>query len=388
MNTPKYIGGGYYYLRLKPFAFLLSLTAINAIAGETITYPGATLSTVFGAGNSLAPSATSFSENSVTVNSGTINGDVLGGYSESNDDITKNTVNISSGTINGWIHGGRSFSGNANLNIINISSGTMNSWILGGNSSSGSANSNTINITGGTIERNVFGGFSDSGSATNNTINISGNPTFGASTILYGGDKNSGTGDVFTSNTLNIRTKNIAVKDIKNFEFINLYLLDSTKANDTILKVNDAITFGGSNTKLNVSAPNSINSNFNIGDSITLISSATSIDTSKLTISNTSFQTSSLAYIYNFDITSETQAINATLNTKADNPAQKALSEPSIGSLAFINQASDLTAGFGMDAMVNSQANLNNSMNSNNLASFSTLSVSDTRSNSGSHVDT
>lgn len=51
-----------------------------------------------------------------------------------------------------------------------------------------------------------------------------------------------------------------------------------------------------------------------------------------------------------------------------------------------------------MDAMVNSQANLNGSMNSNNsndnntnsnnLASFSALNISDTRSNSGSHVDT
>ncbi|PPB51478.1 hypothetical protein, partial [Campylobacter hyointestinalis] len=62
MNTPKYIWGGYYYLRLKPFAFLLSLTAINAIAGETIVYdpvgntttPGTTLTTVTGSANSLA----------------------------------------------------------------------------------------------------------------------------------------------------------------------------------------------------------------------------------------------------------------------------------------------------------------------------------------------
>ncbi|WP_422851344.1 hypothetical protein [Campylobacter hyointestinalis] len=189
----------------------------------------------------------------------------------------------------------------------------MGGNVLGGLSRQGNANSNTVNISGGYIKVDVQGGYSYSGTANSNTINISGNPTFGASTILYGGDKNSGTGDVFTSNTLNIRTKNIAVKDIKNFEFINLYLLDSTKANDTILKVNDAIIFGGSNTKLNVSAPNSINSNFNIGDSITLISSATSIDTSKLIVSNTSFQASSLAHIYNFDITSEAQAINATL---------------------------------------------------------------------------
>ncbi|PPB73761.1 hypothetical protein CDQ80_02340 [Campylobacter hyointestinalis subsp. hyointestinalis] len=443
MNTPKYIGGGYYYLRLKPFAFLLSLTAINAIAGETITYPGATLTNVFGAGNSLAPSATSFSENSVTVNSGVIGGNVLGGYSATSDNVennkiyitgvtiyydvfgglsrqgnaNSNTVNISGGTIKGEVYGGYSDLGSANgntvnisdgtinynvyggygsstnSNIVNITGGTMNGNVFGGRSNSGSATNNTINISGGTMNGLIYGGYSDSGSATNNTINISGNPTFGSTTILVGNNKGSGTG-----NTLNIRTKDIKVKNIENFEFINLYLLDSTKANDTILKVNDAITFGGSNTKLNVSAPNSINSNFNIGDSITLISSATSIDTSKLIISNTSFQASSLAHIYNFDITSEAKAINATLNTKADNPAQKALSEPSIGSLAFINQASDLTARFGMDAMVNSQANLNSSMNSNNsndnntnsnnLASFSALNISDTRSNSGSHVDT
>ncbi|PPB65703.1 hypothetical protein CDQ75_08080, partial [Campylobacter hyointestinalis subsp. hyointestinalis] len=177
----------------------------------------------------------------------------------------------------------------------------------------GNANSNTVNISGGDIKVDVQGGYSLSGLANGNTVNISGNPTFGASTILYGGYKVFGTGDVFTNNTLNIKTKNITAKDIANFEFINLYLLDSTKANDTILKVNDAITFGGSNTKLNVSALNGINLNFNIGDSIILISIATSIDTPKLIISNTSFQASSLAHIYNFDITSEAQAINATL---------------------------------------------------------------------------
>ncbi|PPB54728.1 hypothetical protein [Campylobacter hyointestinalis] len=191
----------------------------------------------------------------------------------------------------------------------------MRKFVYGGYGSytNSNSNSNTVNITGGTIYYDVFGGYSDSGSAINNTINISGNPTFGVTTILYGGYIKTGTGDNFTSNTLNIRTKSIAVRGIGNFEFINFYLPNDIKANDTILKVNDAITFGGSNTKLNVSAPNSINSNFNIGDSITLISSATSIDTSKLTISNTSFQASSLARIYNFDITSEDQAINATL---------------------------------------------------------------------------
>lgn len=95
MNTPKYIWGGYYYLRLKPFAFLLSLTAINAIAGETITYPGATLTNVLGKANSLAPSATSFSENSVTVNSGDISGYVLGGYSATSDNVENNKIYIS-----------------------------------------------------------------------------------------------------------------------------------------------------------------------------------------------------------------------------------------------------------------------------------------------------
>ncbi|QCT99540.1 autotransporter outer membrane beta-barrel domain-containing protein [Campylobacter hyointestinalis subsp. hyointestinalis] len=315
---------------------------------------------------------------------------VYGGYGSYTN---LNTVNISGGTIQREVYGGYSDLGSVINNTVNISGGTIQREVYGGYSLSGLVINNTVNITGGTMNGLIYGGYSYSGSATNNTINISGNPTFGSTTILVGNNKGSGTG-----NTLNIRTKDIKVKNIENFEFINLYLLDSIKANDTILKVNDAITFGGSNTKLNVSAPNSINSNFNIGDSITLISSATSIDTSKLTISNTSFQASSLAHIYNFDITSEAQAINATLNTKADNPAQKALSEPSIGSLAFINQASDLTAGFGMDAMVNSQANLNSSINSNNsndnntnsnnLASFSALNISDTRSNSGSHVDT
>ncbi|PPB64952.1 hypothetical protein, partial [Campylobacter hyointestinalis] len=141
---------------LKPFVFLLSLTAINAIAGETIVYdpvgntttPGTTLTTVTGSANSLAPSVTSFSENSVTVKSGTIGGNVLGGYSATSDNVENNKIYITDGTIYYNALGGLSRQGNANSNTVNISGGDIKVDVQGGYSLSGLANGNTVNISG------------------------------------------------------------------------------------------------------------------------------------------------------------------------------------------------------------------------------------------------
>ncbi|CUU89019.1 putative high-molecular-weight surface-exposed protein [Campylobacter hyointestinalis subsp. hyointestinalis] len=107
-------------------------------------------------------------------------------------------------------------------------------------STSISNNNVTLRDNGSTTIDDVFGGYSETTTVENNTINISGNPTFGVTTVLYGGDELNGRGDNFTSNTLNIHAKDIKVKNIVNFDFINFYLPNNIKSNDTLLNLSNA----------------------------------------------------------------------------------------------------------------------------------------------------
>ncbi|EAK0826397.1 autotransporter outer membrane beta-barrel domain-containing protein [Campylobacter fetus] len=235
---------------------------------NTVNIYDGTISNVSG-GSSYSGLVTN---NTVNISGGTISNFVYGGYSYSGS-INSNTVNISGGIINNNVFGGNSSIGSANSNTVNISGGIINNNVFGGNSSIGSANSNTVNISGGTISGNIYGGNSNSGSSNLNTITISknptsGNPIFGANATIYGGNKGS------TGNTLNIKTSNLEVKDIANFEFINFYLDKSIKANDTLLTLSDDTNTGPtdlSNSKIGVGVIRGDTSVLNSNDKIILI---------------------------------------------------------------------------------------------------------------------
>ncbi|AJB45710.1 hypothetical protein CR44_05670 [Campylobacter fetus subsp. testudinum] len=250
-------------------SYLVNLNTVN-ISGGTIS------------GNIYGGDSTSGSSDSNTVNiyDGTIGKNVFGGSSTSGSSDS-NTVNIYDGTIGKNIYGGYSYSGSSsvNLNTINISGGIINNNVFGGYSDSGSANLNTINISGGTISGNIYGGNSSSGSSNLNTITISknptsGNPIFGTNTIIYGGYSSSSSTDVTTGNTLNIKTSNLKVKDIANFEFINFYLDKSIKADDTLLTLSDDTKTGPtdlSNSKIGVGVIRGDTSVLSSNDKIILI---------------------------------------------------------------------------------------------------------------------
>ena len=105
---------------------------------------------------------------------------------------------------------------------------------------------NTITIKGKSkIGGNVYGGYSHRGSAINNKIVIEGNlVTFGEESVLFGGrgsrninikDNKPTPVDVITGNTLDLKAKNVKVKDIKNFEKIVFEISNTAKQNDKIL---------------------------------------------------------------------------------------------------------------------------------------------------------
>ena len=86
--------------------------------------------------------------------------DYRGGWSSNNaDDANSNTITISSGTLSGNVYGGYTYYGDASHNAVTISGGTISQWVYGGYSSSAKANNNSITVEGGIINV-VTGGYS------------------------------------------------------------------------------------------------------------------------------------------------------------------------------------------------------------------------------------
>jgi hypothetical protein len=106
------------------------------------------------------------------------------------------------------------------------------------------ATGNGVLINGGTVNGTVYGGWIATGTATNNIVTISGNATLATTTQLYGGYRTGASGDVFTGNTLNLKTSE-TVHTLQNFQFINFTLPGSIAAdNKTLLTVTNTLNYG------------------------------------------------------------------------------------------------------------------------------------------------
>ncbi|MDR3124375.1 MAG: hypothetical protein LBU10_00620, partial [Endomicrobium sp.] len=145
-------------------------------------------------------------ENKVIISGGEILGNIYGGMSGDGGAVG-NTVEISGGEFLGNIYGGISRDGGAVGNTVEISGGEFLDNIYGGRSRDGGAVGNTVEISGGEFFADVYGGKSRDGGAVGNTVEISGDPKFSTNTFIYGGfTSTASVADVFTNNTLNIKT--------------------------------------------------------------------------------------------------------------------------------------------------------------------------------------
>ena len=161
----------------------------NTGDGNTVIISGGTVSGYVRGGH-VSSGAGSVQNNKVSISGANTSVEsVYGGYSGSTGAVTKNTVTIEAGTINSDVYGGYAYEGTA-----------------GG---TGQNDGNTVTINGGTVSKDVFGGFveSSSGSAVNNSVTVSGSSKIGTSTSgttiysVYGGKTNNGSA---TQNTVTI----------------------------------------------------------------------------------------------------------------------------------------------------------------------------------------
>ena len=228
---------------LKKGLFVLAgaaLMGMTLFAGETKTYPkDGKGDQVLGYKN-LANSygiSTSFEGNTVYVNRGGAPLERVFGAVEGENqkaEVMKNNKVIINGGVlatNGvWekdksIRGGSAYGAAGQSAVV-----SDNEVIIRGNSN---------------VQGNIYGGYSHRGSVINNKVIIEGTPKFGAGTVLFGGrgsrnvslkDGKVAPFDVVTGNTLEVKTKNVVVKDVKNFEKLVFNVaVNQVKSNDKLL---------------------------------------------------------------------------------------------------------------------------------------------------------
>ncbi|MCC8157860.1 MAG: autotransporter outer membrane beta-barrel domain-containing protein [Phascolarctobacterium sp.] len=169
---------------------------------------------VYGA---LSEGSDRIENNHVLLESGTITGDVYGGYSETgvttSNSITitggrvagdgiagglsggvaaDNRVTISGGIIDGFVYGGYGVDEGAVNNRVSISDGEVGAVVFGGNSDSGDATGNNVVISGGKVAGDVHAGWSYEGAAINNSLVISGGKIGEVGSMVNGGFSNEG----------------------------------------------------------------------------------------------------------------------------------------------------------------------------------------------------
>ena len=310
----------------------------------------------------------------ITINGGTINGDVYGvGNVNYDKDASGGNVTINGNAdIAGAVFGGYSDGGNAHHNIVNISgdNSKVTYAVFGGRSVGRSAYHNTVNISGGTVG-SVYGGYSDSYDqsisceAYDNTVNISGGSVTGN---VYGGyissnvnnntiDNNevviSGSADITnanlfgyggygtnaTGNTLIIDGWSGSTQLVNSFNDINFNNV-KWQNGKTVLTITAGYTDDLTNTKINL---NSIagGSNIKVGESMTLIDSNIDLTNEVIGETNKNFtagvareglgSTNVNGNVVTFNIDSiklSSQAVSAAQTRAA--------------SAAFVNQGTDL----------------------------------------------
>ena len=386
---------------------------------------GMITSFVFGGYAQSDTGSATTNNNTVNINTtGTITGRVYGGYAGTytgSATATGNTVNVNNGTVTEDVFGGRADvwtdTGVATAinNTVNISGGTITSDIYGGYAESdapgsATASGNTVSISGGVINGDVLGGhagvWSGAGpvTATNNTVTLSGSAS--VSGTVYGGRLASTSipGDVFTGNTLNIKSSGLTVNGVQNFEFLNFYLPTTFAAGGTMLTVTGTAQLTenadgtGRSSKVNVGIDGA-SSPLKQGDQVVLIdaSAGTLVTNAGL---NTTAGMLGVTLKYEFDIAADTTAglLTATVSSTGPqvNEQTKALSEGFVSGAALVNQTGDLAAGQAMWSAVGAAGGKTQgaakqakagAAGGYGFGTFGALSGGSMRYNTGSHVD-
>ena len=217
------------------------------------------------------------SKSQATLVSGTVDGSIIGGAAVSSDDTetsaVDNTVKLQSGTVRGNVYGG--FAGH-------------------------SAVGNTVDLNGAHVAGDVYGGYALHSVTTGNTINWTSGDVAGT---VYGGNETD-----YTGNILRITGTGLNAGNIANFATIDYVLPHSTVNGSTIVTLTGGGTTDLTGTTVTVNAEGV--SSLAIGDTVTLLTTNGTLKTSDTTLSGTLTKGVSMDYALSLAANSNSLTMN------------------------------------------------------------------------------
>lgn len=193
---------------------------------------------------------------------------------------------------------------------------------------------------------------------------------------LYGGyqavDK-KGTG------TLNVRGKDLSVKEIANFNTINFFVPADLSKDGTVLKVENNVNIAGA--KVNAGINNQ--SALDVGDEITLLEAA-SLDATGIVAGKV---TENDFVDYDMNIEATNKQLKAKITSKGiSNENSKSPVETIAGGLVMLNMGADQLAGKGFENAAEA-VSLEKATAPNTMTSFASVGGNKVKAKTGSHVD-
>lgn len=323
---------------------------------------------------------------------------VLAGSVENSGSANNNEVTLSGVAVQEDVGAGISFNGSTENNIVKIQGGSVGSRIVAGHGSSATLNSinlhnveqmgsgirtgiasngdstyNSISIFGGTVGGGyIVAGDSQNGNATGNSVTLRGNIDIGSGTTIYGGVAYGG---ISSENRLNAWTgRAMTLTELNWFQEYSL-LLDPTALSTSFITVTGLAT-DLTNARIDTLDFASGGSGLNVGDEIVIIDNATGI-----LVDNQVSGSQGIVLMHDYTLSTDGGKLTAKVTNTSVNPQTKSLGQFRIAGMTGLNQASDLVAGQGMAQALAASAVGRPSF-------FTAVSASDSRTKTGSFVDT
>ena len=295
---------------------------------------------------------------------------------------SENTVTVNQGTVTGSVYGGYTDSGDATQNVVTLKGGTVSGTVYGGYTNNGTASGNTVNVYGGDLTAaSLNGGYGVTAAAAETGVSLLAVTAAEAATAesLSSSD-----------NTLNVYTTGNTVAGLSNFQNLNFYIPADAAANATLLTVTGTADITGASVKAGIADATTLPE----GAEITLLTDSngiTGVDTAAYgLLTDAGFAQRNLSLEYTADSITAIlggQRINgSTDNGNSSQPAgphlnaqTKSLVETQEAALGMLNNAGDFMVNQSLLAGQNQDG-------SGEYQLFAAMGASSLRYETGSYV--
>ncbi|GHT40948.1 hypothetical protein FACS189443_2010 [Planctomycetales bacterium] len=287
-------------------------------------------------------------------------------------------------TIKG-LTGGGTTGGNVNLGvntlIVDIDNNTVNTYngVIDGSGGLTKDGDGTLILSG----NNIYSGLTE---VKNGTLELFGSGSISDKLVLY-------SGAVFNAGNATVKLNYLDVRDAVNWTgnldmtggTLNFYVPTDAKNGDIMLKVTGTADITGSTINVGVVGTNSP---LKAGDQVVLINAGTLTGAPTNKTSDGSGMGVSLKYEFDILADSLNNQLLATVSKTELNPQTKSFSEARLSQLAFGNQGTDLIAGQGLFAALDTLDTLDTAARrGKNTTVFGAISGGSSRYKTGSHSD-